>query len=149
MANGRRWVGGGVALSKWEIVITDWGLDSYLDLKHQKVFTNAEYQNRIRPDVVLLREGIPSPHPQFTSSTFWGPAKQGSVVLPNAYKMKWRNIGSGGVQMRLPIMASAPRTYLCEAYVKVNVAYEQRKLARFKSHMNLIALGRCVVRGTL
>jgi hypothetical protein len=134
---------------KWDVIITEWALDSYLNLKHQGVFTDPEYRNTIRPDVKLLGDGLPSPHPKFTSTTFWGPAKQGNVVLQDGFKMKWRNIGSGRVQLRLPVMAGTQRTFLCEAYVKTNALVDQRKLARFKTHMNLITQGRYIFRGRL
>jgi hypothetical protein len=39
--------------------------------------------------------------------------------------------------------------FLCEAYVKNNPATDQRKMARFKTHMNLISQGRYVYRGAL
>jgi hypothetical protein len=102
-----------------------------------------------RPDVELLKTGIPSPDPKFQSSTFWGPAKQGNVVLTGGYKMKWRNLGSGQIQLRLPVMTGQCAAFLCEAYVKANAAVDQRKLARFKTHMNLISLGHYTYRGKL
>ena len=36
-----------------EIIITEWGLNSYLELKAQRAFTNEEYKRKIRPDVLL------------------------------------------------------------------------------------------------
>ena len=137
------------AARPWDVVITEWALDSYLNLKHARVFTDQEYWTILRPDVELLRTGIPSPDPKFAISTFWGPAKQGNTVLAGGYKMKWRHIGPGHVQLRLPVM-SVPRTaFLCEAYVKANASVDQRKMARFKTHMNLISKGRYTYRGTL
>jgi hypothetical protein len=135
--------------SAWDVVITEWALDSYLNLKHQGVFTDQEYWGTLRPDVELLKTGIPSQHPKFQSSTFWGPATQGSTVLQHAYKMKWHNLGPGQVQLRLPVMAGQRTAFLCEAYVKANAAVEQRKIARFKTHMNLISQGRYAYRGKL
>lgn len=39
-----------------EVYITQWALDSYLDLLYkQKAFTKTEYKNIIRPDVLLLK----------------------------------------------------------------------------------------------
>ncbi len=38
---------------------------------------------------------------------------------------------------------------VCEAYVKSSAAVDQRKMARFKTHMNLISQGRYTYRGTL
>jgi len=133
----------------WDVVITDWALDSYLNLKHSNVFSDCEYWSTLRPDVELLRNGIPSPHPKFGNSKFWGPAKASGVTLSDGYKMKWHNLGPGQVQLRLPIMAAPHKAFLCEAYVKDSVATERRKMARFKTQMNLIAQGRYVYRGSL
>ena len=138
-------------LPSWPIVITEWALDSYLNLFHAGVFTKSEYKNTLRPDVLLLRAGIPSAHPKFSQPAFWGPAKLGSQVLASGYKMKWRQIGNGKVQLRLPVTTvGPPRTaLLCAAYVKDNAKVDQRMMARFCTHMNLIAQGRFVHRGTL
>lgn len=133
----------------WDVIITEWALDSYLNLKHAQVFTDQEYWGTLRPDVELLRTGIPSPDPKFSNPRFWGPAKQGSVVLHGGYKMKWRQIGSGQVQLRLPVMAGSRQAFLCEAYVKHTASVDQRKMARFKTHMNLISQGRYIHRGQL
>ena len=135
--------------SAWDVVITEWALDAYLRLKHAQVFTDQEYRRTLRPDVELLKTGIPSPDPKFQSSTFWGPAKEGNVVLTGGYKMKWRNLGSGQVQLRLPVMAGPRVAFLCEAYAKVNAAVDRRKMARFKTHMNLISQGRYIYRGKI
>lgn len=137
------------ATPPWEIIITEWALDSYLRLKKASTFTDQEYWDTIRPDVELLHAGIPSPHPQFQNSRFWGPAKQGNVVLNGGFKMKWRQMGPGQVQLRLPVMAGTQKAFLCEAYVKANASVDQRKMARFKTHMNLISAGRYTFRGKL
>jgi len=131
------------------VVITDWALDSYLALKHAQAFTDQQYWGQIRPDVELLRGGIPSTNVKFANPKFWGPAKYGNVVLANGYKMKWHNLGVGQTQLRLPITTGSAVAFLCEAYVKANAAYEKRKMARFKTHMNLISQGRYVYRGDL
>lgn len=107
------------------IVITEWALDSYLTLRHAQAFTDNEYWNTLRPDVELLRTGIPSPNPKFENPKFWGPAKQGQNVLPNGYKMKWHQCGPGLVQIRLPVMAGHQEAFLCEAYVKANEAFHR------------------------
>lgn len=39
-----------------EIIITQWALDSYLELKTENVFTVKEYKEVIRPDVLRLQE---------------------------------------------------------------------------------------------
>ena len=105
----------------------------------------------IRPDVERLRGGIPSHDQKFTNAKFWGPAKLRNATLPDGYKMKWHNLGTGKVQLRLPVaIGGTKRTaFLCEAYVKRDAKYEDRKMARFKTHMNLISQGRYVYRGHL
>ncbi len=135
--------------SSWDVVITEWALSSYLDLEHNHVFTDQEYWSVLRPDVELLRTGIPSAHVKFANPKFWGPAKQGNAVLRSGFKMKWHQVGPGQVQLRLPVMAGSQQAFLCEAYVKNSVATDQRKMARFKTHMNLISVGRYVYRGKL
>lgn len=145
--------GGAAVPAAWDVVITEWALDSYLKLKQAQTFTDQEYRATIRPDVQLLKGGVPSAHPKFQNSKFWGPAKVGNAVLHGGYKMKWHNIGPGSVQLRLPVMtgdrAGTPAAFLCEAYVKANSKVDQRKLARFKTHMNLIAAGTYTYRGTI
>jgi hypothetical protein len=133
----------------WRIVITDWALDSYLSLKHAQAFTDQEYWSVIRPDVERLRGGIPSADPKFANSKFWGPAKYGNNTLANGYKMKWHQLGSGQIQLRLPVVSAPATAFLCESYVKKNAAFEKRKMARFKTQINLISLGRYVYRGDL
>ena len=137
------------ASTPWDIVITEWALDSYLNLRSAQTFTDREYWSAIRPDVVLLRGGIPSQDPRFANPKFWGPAKQGVVVLRDGYKMKWHQVGTGKVQLRLPVMAGPQQAFLCQAYVKANTATEQRMIARFKTHMNLISQGKYIHRGAL
>lgn len=141
------------ASQAWEVVITEWALDSYLNLKADGAFTDAEYKTTIRPDVERLKQGIPSPDPKFAATNFWGPAKLGNQVLSNGYKMKWHNMGPGKVQLRLPVASATragdPAAFLCECYDKKNDKYEQRKLARFKTQMNQIAMGQYQYRGSL
>ncbi len=124
-------------------------MDSYLALKHAQVFTSQDYSTILRPDVERLKLGLPSPDPKFANPKFWGPAKEGNVVLHHGHKMKWHQLGPGQVQLRLPVMAFTRSAFLCEAYVKQNAATDQRKMARFKTHMNLIVQGHYIYRGAL
>ena len=123
-----------------EIIITEWGLNSYLELRAQQSFTAKEYWQIIRPDVLLLKV-YPS-HPKFMQANFW------SQEFPNGYKMKWHQMGNGKVQIRLPV-GILDSAYLCEAYVKESSKQEIRKLAGFKTHLQLIRLGRFTERGRL
>ena len=63
-----------------DIVITQWGLDSYLELKHASVFSAVDYWRTIRPDVELLR-AYPAA-PEFANGKFWSPAADASGTIP-------------------------------------------------------------------
>lgn len=39
-----------------DILITQWALDAYLELKRKRVFDENTYKEIIRPDVLLLRD---------------------------------------------------------------------------------------------
>lgn len=130
-----------------DIIITEWGLDAYLNLKHAQVFTRQEYKTQIRPDVLLLRD-FPN-RPEFSNSKFWGPAtdKAGNSIQ-GAFKMKWHNIGNGKVQLREGV-AIGVAAFLCQAWVKSNDAKDKREAAKLKSHLNAIAAGNYTERGRL
>lgn len=118
-----------------DIVITQWALDSYLDLRHENVFTKNEFDNKIKLDVRLL---IAYPgHPKFKNGKFWSSVSYIGYGLGGGFKMKWHQVGNGRVQLRLPV-AVFDRAYLCEGYVKKNDKVDKRKLARFKTHLQLI-----------
>ncbi len=133
-----------------EVVITEWGLDSYLDLKHQGTFTVTEYQKFIRPDVELLKEGLPFRHPKFRNSHFWGPAQDiNGVEIPCGYKMKWHNLGNGKNQLRLTVCTVNDKAYLCHAYIKTSDSQDKRFSARLKNRIEDIRHGNFVIRGYL
>ncbi len=119
-----------------DIIITSWALNSYLDLKHSNVINDQNYQNIIRPDIMLLKN---YPYEvKFQNSKFWSVVtNQAKIKIVNAFKMKWHNLGDGKIQLRLPVGIFA-NFFLCEAYVKDNPKEEQRKVARFKTHLELI-----------
>lgn len=131
-----------------KIIITEWALNSYLDLKgKQHAFSDTEYKQIIRPDVLLLKQ-YPN-DPKFGQNKFWSEAQDGAKVrIPNGFKMKWHQMGNGKVQIRLPV-GIFEGSFLCEAYVKENPKQEQRRLARFKTHLQLISQGRYTERGRL
>jgi hypothetical protein len=130
-----------------EIVITEWALNSYLELRHKQTFSAQDYRERIRPDVVLLKD-YPD-EPKFQNDKFWSPAvDQSHHPIRGGFKMKWHQIGSGRVQLRLPV-GMFDEAFLCEAYVKGNKKEERRMLARFKTHVALIGRGRHTERGRL
>ena len=98
-----------------DIIITQWALDSYLELKSKRAFESEEYQEVIRPDVLLLKD-YPG-HPKFGQGKFWSVAQDRSgKVIANGYKMKWHQMGNGLVQLRLTIGVFNDEYFLCEAY---------------------------------
>ena len=131
-----------------DIIITQWALDSYLELKSKRVFSKEEYQNTIRPDVLLLRDE--PDHPKFGQGKFWSVAQDRSgKVIANGYKMKWHQVGNGLVQLRLTIGVFDDECFLCEAYVKSNEKQDHRQLAKFKTYLDLIRKGRYTICGRL
>lgn len=131
-----------------DVIITEWALQSYLDLVHANVFSRSEYRTVIRPDVELLKT-YPQPA-KFTLGSFWGPAtdKSGGVIR-DGYKMKWHNVGPGRVQLRLAVALLGGRALLCRGYVKDSPASDKREMALLKRHMNVIARGQHSERGRL
>ena len=121
-----------------DVVITQWGLDSYLELKHASVVSAEDYWGTIRPDVELLRD-YPAPT-AFANGKFWSPAADAGGVIAGGFKMKWHQVGPGRVQLRLPV-GMLDSAYLCAAYVKGDPKAEKRRLAKFKTHLALIREG--------
>lgn len=119
-----------------KIIITQWGLDLYLNLAKDRVFSKDEYWNGIRPDIFLLLNY--SNEPKFNNNKFWSVAEDSSGnIIPYGFKMKWHQVGNGKVQLRLPIILDQD-AYLCGAYVKRDEKFEKRRLAIFKTHAQLI-----------
>lgn len=116
-----------------EIIITQWALDSYLEMKHDNTFTDQEYKQEIRPDVLLLMK-YPN-DPKFTNAKFWSIAESGTRII-DGYKMKWHQVGNGKVQLRLPV-GIMNEAYLCEAYGKPDPKKEKRRLEKFRTHLEL------------
>lgn len=129
-----------------KIIITQWSLDAYLELKHNNVFTHDYYQTQLRSDALLLAD-YPSDL-KFENGKFWSAAKFNNQLIPNGYKMKWHQVGNGRVQLRLPI-AVFSHAYLCQGYVKHDEKTEKRMLAKFKTHLQLLQEGRYIKCGEL
>jgi hypothetical protein len=129
-----------------EILITEWALNSYLELKRLIVFSDIEYRKVIRPDVCLLN--VYPNDPKFTNGKFWSPAQdRNNKKISDGYKMKWHQIGNGHVQLRLTVGIFGEECFLCEAYVKHDAKEDKRRLAKFKVYLDLIRRGRYTVRG--
>lgn len=130
-----------------KIVITQWALDSYLDLRAQRVFSATDYQQAIRPDIMLLK-GYPK-EAKFQNGKFWSIAQVLGKPIRGGFKMKWHQMGNGKVQMRLLIAIFNETAFLCEGYVKENANTDKRKLLIFKTQVQLIQLNRYTARGEL
>ena len=131
-----------------EIVITEWALQTYLDLKHRAVFSDRDYWDTLRPDVELLHK-----YPveaKFSNGGFWGPATdRAGNPLQYGHKMKWHNLGPGAVQLRLCVALYGGDAYLCQAYVKSSEKVDKREMAKFKDRIRKISLGQYTRRGTI
>lgn len=137
-----------------EVIITEWGLQSYINLKAKAVFSDHEYNTILRPDAELLK-AYPN-DPKFSNSKFWGPAKYKGKAIKYGHKMKWHNFGNGNVQLRLCVVivetelegVKAERVFLCTSYVKDNHS-EKREMAKLKTKIRKILDGTYVYRGAL
>ncbi len=132
-----------------QVIITEWALQSYLDLKYRGVFTNQEYRNVIRPDVNLLKSQYPG-SPKFKQSSFWGHATlQGGQRVADGYKMKWDSIGPGRVELRLGVALLHNRVFLCRAYIKDSPIRDKREAAKLQVHIQIIRNQMHIERGHL
>ncbi|HEY9723127.1 MAG TPA: hypothetical protein V6D47_14045 [Oscillatoriaceae cyanobacterium] len=113
-----------------EIVITGWGLRSYLKLLDEGRFTEEEYWGQMRPDILMLYD---LGNPKFHLGKFWSPAATQGLTVQSGWKMKWHNMGPGGAQRRLPVLLFEGDAFLCEAYVKVSDYADARGIARFSA----------------
>jgi hypothetical protein len=129
-----------------EIIITVWALDSYLELRYSQVFSASEYREIIRPDVLRLKS-YPQ-DPKFMNSKFWSIASDDAGQISGGFKMKWHNLGNQKVQLRL-LIGMQKEAHLCQSYIKTDPKKEKRMLAKFKTHLALIELGRFTECGRL
>jgi hypothetical protein len=133
-----------------DIVITEWALDSYVDLLGAGVFTPQDYRTILRPDAELLRDyGTAKEDAKFQNGKFWGPAEYRGKRIADGYKMKWHNLGPGTVQLRLTVYLRDGEALLCHAYTKDSQSKEDRELAKFNNRTALIRQGQYVTRGKL
>jgi hypothetical protein len=133
-----------------EIIITQWALDAYLDLKHESAFSQKDFEETIRPDVMLLKD-FPD-HPKFSNGKFFSPATLDNEVLAQGFKMKWHNLGQRNVQLRLGIglgLEDYDCAFLLHAYVKTDAKFEERQLVKLKTRLDLVRKGRFIERGRL
>lgn len=120
-----------------DVFVTDWALQSYLELKQKRVFSDDEYHNKLRPDAEKIKN-YPT-DAKFTKNIGWGPAKEkGGANVLHGFKLKWKQIGSGRVQLRVGVAILAGEAYLCRGYVKNSDAIDKMEIARLKIHINRI-----------
>jgi hypothetical protein len=131
-----------------ELILTNWALDSYQELRKSHIFSNEEFWKMIRPDVLLLKGGYPSPHEKFNQSKFWGMATLNSNPIQNGFKMKWHNVGEGKVQLRLCVVILKRKIYICNGYVK-NDKSDLREMAKLKLKITKINENKFVQLGVL
>ena len=141
-----------------EVIITEWGLQSYIDLKAQNAFSDADYKNILRPDAELLKTEDPFDvnHPKFSNDKFWGPATSKGQNIKYGYKMKWHNIGSGRNQLRLCVVIveteiedlKTQRAFLCSSYIKDDKR-EKLEMLSLKTKIRKILDGTYYYRGKL
>ena len=137
-----------------DLIITEWGLQSYLDLKAKAVFSNDDYKNILRPDADRLK--VYPNDPKFSNPKFWGPATLKGTVIKHGHKMKWHNFGVGNVQLRLTVVMAETelegkkeeRAFLCSSYVKDDKT-DKREMARLKIKIRKILDGTFFYRGKL
>jgi hypothetical protein len=135
-------------MTKVNLILTNWALNSYQELGQQHIFSKEEFWKIIRPDVLLLKDGYPSAHEIFNQSKFWGEATLSGKVIQNAYKMKWHNFGCGRVQLRLCIVILKGNIYICNGYVKDDKS-DLREMAKLKLKIEKIKENKFVKLGVL
>lgn len=131
-----------------QLILTNWALDSYQKMRNDYVFSKDEFWEIIRPDVLLLKDGYPSSHEKFNQDKFWGPATLEGRTIQNAYKMKWHNIGTGKVQLRLCIVILKGIIYICNGYVKTDKS-DPREMAKLKLKIDKINENKFIKLGIL
>lgn len=131
-----------------DIVITEWALQSYLDLVGSDQVTRKDYMTILRPDILRLKQYLSDE--KFNTHSFWGRATlRGGAAVVNGYKMKWRNFGNGKVQLRLCVALIKGVAYLCQAFVKDSKAADKRNAALLLGYVDLIGEGKYERRGNL
>jgi hypothetical protein len=141
-----------------EVIITEWGLQSYIDAKARGVFSVTDYRTILKPDVLLLKTEDPfaTSYSRFCNGKFWGPAKFNGVSIKFGHKMKWHNFGIAKVQFRLCVVIVETnlnnnfeqRAFLCNAYIKDDKT-DKSEMARLKIKIQKIIDGTFIYRGNL
>ena len=70
-------------------------------------------------------------------------------TIQNGHKMKWHNIGSGRVQLRLGVAILGGKAFLCQGYVKASEFVDKKEMAKLKNRIRDISTGHYTYRGSL
>lgn len=130
-----------------EVINTHWAVESSLSLVEVRVFSKKEYDEILRPDVLLLKD-FPR-HEKFANGKFWGLVSVRGKIIKHGFKMKWHNIGNGKIQLRLAVAIVNHKIFLCQWYAKRDDKTDQRELNRFKIKIQKITENDYEVRGIL
>lgn len=129
------------------ILITEWGWESYGEMVGDQ-FSKAEYWQTLRPDIERLF--ALSSDAKFRDSKFWGPAESAAnKPVSDGYKMKWHNMGSGRIQLRLGVVLIGPTAWLCHAWSKTKDAEDQRQCMALRHRITLIRAGQARIKGEI
>jgi hypothetical protein len=140
-----------------DVILTEWGQLSYLDLIKVKAFTNTQYKKQIRPDAEKLK--VYPNEPIFSDSHRWGPAQDlGGNPIPEAFKMKWRQLGPAkNIKLRVCIaicdfdedLKKVKKAFICEGYIKSTNKQDKRMSSKMKNRIRNIYKNQYVERGRL
>lgn len=129
------------------ILITEWALASYLDLRKDGVLSREVYWQVLRPDIESLAELSSSE--RFKDASFWGPAQAlGGRRVQDGWKMKWHNVGNAR-QLRLCVALVDRDAYLCHAYQKSSASGDWMEGAKLEVRIQIIREGKAEVRGAI
>lgn len=118
------------------VFITSWALDSYLELV-PRVVSAEDYWSTLRPDILRLTSRATDP--KFNQPSFWGPAQSGPTkMIPQAFKMKWHNIGPGRIQLRLGVIEHEGDYFLCHAWSKTSQHLDFARGGQLLARRNLL-----------
>src|SRR5574337_479790 len=128
------------------VVITQWALDSFLNIQLSQPMQGIDCWAFIMPDVLLLKH-YPS-NPKFDDQQFWSNATYNREHIMDGHEMKWTQIHNHDIQLKL-LVVIFDGVYIDSASVGHDQKFEKRRLAVFKTHVQLIRQGRYIECGVL
>lgn len=70
-------------------------------------------------------------------------------MIPKGFKMKWHNVGTGNIQLRLCVALVGQDAWLCHGYAKTSPQGDLREAAKLKERIRLIENGRVAIKGVI